>query len=303
MIRSSLVLCFIGTLLCSHVRAQDAVFISEFVASNSNGLRDENGDFSDWIEIFNSGTNTVNLDGWFLTDTEGNLTRWRFPATNLPPSGFLVVFASGKDRAVPGAPLHTDFNLSAGGEYLALVRPDGMTVASEFAPFPEQVSNISYGVGQNLQVTLLVSNTSPARVFVATNDIGSSWITNSFNDSGWMAGTNGVGYQSYVPGFAVRNIRANIGVCDLSAAENVLVDPARQAGVFTVTAPVINYLNTGAGANFASDVTFPGFTINVDENNFVLEATGIITIPATGSWTFGVNSDDGFSVTIGANTF
>ena len=303
MIRSSVLLCFIGTLLCSHLRAQDTVFISEFVASNSNGLRDEDGDFSDWIEIFNSGTNTVNLDGWFLTDTEGNLTRWRFPATNLPPSGFMVVFASGKNRAVSGAPLHANFNLSAGGEYLALVRPDGVTVASEFAPFPEQVSNISYGVGQNLQVTLLVSNTSPARVFVATNDIGNSWITNSFNDSAWMAGTNGVGYQSYVPGFAVRNIRANIGVCDLATAENVLVDPARQAAVFNATAPTINYLSTGSGANFGGDVTFPGFTLNVDENNFVLEATAIITIPAAGAWTFGVNSDDGFSVTVGANTF
>ena len=46
--------------------------------------------------------------------------------------------------------------------------------------------------------------------------------------NGWIAGTNGVGYQSYVPGFAVRNIRANIGVCDLATAENVLGDPARE---------------------------------------------------------------------------
>src|SRR6187549_1504146 len=102
MIRSSALLCFAITLLVTHVRAQDAVFISEFVASNSNGLRDEDGDFSDWIEIFNSGTNMVNMDGWFLTDTADNLTRWRFPATNLPAGRFLVVFASGKRRAVPG---------------------------------------------------------------------------------------------------------------------------------------------------------------------------------------------------------
>lgn len=302
MIRSSL-LCIAALFFCAPLSAQDTVFISEFVASNSNGLRDENGDYSDWIEIFNGGTNTVNLDGWFLTDTEGNLTRWRFPATNLPPNNFLIVFASSKNRAVPGAPLHANFGLSAGGEYLALVRPDGVTVASEFAPFPEQFSNISYGIGQNLQAIVLVSNTSPARVFVATNDIGRSWISNSFNDSAWIAGTNGVGYQSYVSGFAVRNIRANGGVCDLSAAEAVLADPARQAAVFAVTAPVINYVNAGGGANFGGDVTYPGFTINVDENNFVTEATGILTIPTSGAWTFGVNSDDGFSVTIGANTF
>src|SRR5688572_30623476 len=245
--------CLAAVLFCAPLSAQDTVFISEFVASNSNGLRDEDNDFSDWIEIFNGGTNTVNLDGWFLTDTAGNLTRWRFPATNLPPNGFLVVFASSKNRAVPGAPLHANFSLSAGGEYLALVRPDGVTVASEFAPFPEQMPNISYGIGQNLQVTVLVSNTSPARVFVATNDIGRSWISNSFNDSAWIAGTNGVGYQSYVAGFAVRNMRANGSVCDLAAAEAVLADPARQAAVFAVTAPTINYLNTESGANFGGD--------------------------------------------------
>ena len=303
MIRSIRVFCFACALLCTHVTAAESVFISEFVASNSNGLRDEDGDFSDWLEIFNGGTNTVNLDGWFLTDTEGNLTRWRFPATNLPPNRFLVVFASSKNRAVAGAPLHANFSLSAGGEYLALVRPDGVTVASEFAPFPPQMPNISYGIAQDVNVTLLVSNISPAHVYVATNDIGRSWISNSFNDATWLAGTNGVGYQSFVAGFAVRNIRANIGVCDLSTAEAVLADPARQAAVFTATAPAINYLNTGGGANFGGDVTFPGFTINVDENNFVTEAVGIITIPTPGSWTFGVNSDDGFSVTIGPNTF
>src|SRR6185503_17963302 len=134
---------FILLALCagSLVSAQN-VSISEFLASNTSGLKDEDGEFSDWIEIFNGGTTTVNLNGWFLTDSPGNLTRWRFPATNVPPNGFLIVFASSKNRAVPGAPLHANFSLSAGGEYLALVRPDGITIASEFAP-AEQFPNVS----------------------------------------------------------------------------------------------------------------------------------------------------------------
>ncbi len=284
--------------------ASDSLIITEFLASNSNGLQDEDGDFSDWVEIFNAGTNAVNMDGWFLTDSPGNLTRWRFPAVNLSPNSFLIVFASSKNRTVPGAPLHANFGLNASGEYLALIKPDGVTIASEFAPaFPDQLPNVSYGVGQNLQVTLLVSNTSPAMVYVPTNDIGRSWVSNTFNDSTWRAGTNGVGYQAFVTGFAVRNIRANVGVCDLGTAENVLANPAQQIAVFTATAPTINYVNTESGANFGGDATFPGFTIGVDENNFVTEATGIITIPVAGSWTFGVNSDDGFSVTVGNNTF
>jgi len=283
----------------------DTVTISEFAASNTSGLRDEDGDYSDWIELINSGTATANLDGWFLTDSPANLTKWRFPATNLPPSGFLVVFASGKSRAVAGAPLHASFQLSAGGEYLALVKPDGVTIASEFAPqFPEQFANISYGIGQNLQVTSLVSNKSAATVFIPTNSaLGAAWTAVVFDDSAWSAGTNGVGYETYVSGFAVKNIRANIGVCDLATADSVLANPSQQAAVFTANAGVVNYVNSGSGANFSGDVTFPGFTINVDIENFVLEATGIITIPTSGNWTFGVNSDDGFRVDLGANTF
>ncbi|HTD65555.1 MAG TPA: lamin tail domain-containing protein, partial [Candidatus Limnocylindria bacterium] len=285
--------------------AAETVFISEFLASNNGGLRDEDGASPDWIEIFNSGSNTVNLDGWFLTDDSSVLTMWRIPSTNVPPNGFLIVFASGKNRATPGAPLHANFSLGAGGEYLALVHPDGITIANDFpAPFQEQFANISYGVAQNLLVTRLASNTSPARIFVPTNgNLGTTWTATAFNDSAWRAGTNGAGYETYVAGFAIRNIRANSGVCDLSAADAVLANPSQQASVFTETRAVVNYVNTEGGANFGGDATFPGLTIGVDINNFVLEAAGILTIPSAGNWTFGVNSDDGFRVDIGANTF
>lgn len=123
------------------------IVISEFLAANNAGLQDEDGDTSDWIEIHNADTNAVNLAGWRLTDDAEDLNKWTLPATNLPPGGFLVVFASGKNRTTPGLPLHTSFNLSAAGEYLALIEPDGFTVASEYAPtFPAQLDNVSYGV-------------------------------------------------------------------------------------------------------------------------------------------------------------
>ncbi|MCG7755020.1 lamin tail domain-containing protein, partial [Flavihumibacter cheonanensis] len=93
--------------------------------------------------LYNAGTNLVNLLGWCLTDDAGNPSQWRFPNTNLPPGRFLVVFASNKDRRIPGAPLHTNFRLAAEGEFLALLRPDGLTVASQFAPqFPPQSANV-----------------------------------------------------------------------------------------------------------------------------------------------------------------
>jgi hypothetical protein len=283
------------------VSTKGQVIISEFMADNKSTLADENGQFPDWVEIYNTSTNTMNLNGWSLTDDPTHVARWFFPATNLTAKGFMVVFADGTNRVVLGQPLHADFSLKASGEYLALLKPDG-TPASEFAPtFPEQFPDISYGVAQNVTTNALAVSGAPAKVLVPANGtLGSTWAQAGFNDSSWISGTTGVGYETAVAGFAVYNYVANIGVCDLATAQGVISNPAQQSAVFAENAAVINYLNTGASANYGNDRTFPGLTINADQDNFVIEATATITIPAPGNWTFGVNSDDGFSLTIGS---
>lgn len=124
--------------------------INEFVASNSGSLDDEDGEASDWIEIYNPGPDPVNLDQWGLSDNANSLTKWRFPAVTLAPNQYLIVFASDKNRRVPGLPLHTNFKLSADGEYLGLTKADGVTIVDQYAPaFPEQFTDISYGHGIN----------------------------------------------------------------------------------------------------------------------------------------------------------
>jgi hypothetical protein len=125
--------------------------ITEFMASNKTILTDEDGDYSDWIEIYNPDVAAVNLQNWSLTDSAQKKTKWQFPAITIPAGGYLVVFASSKDRSDPAQPLHTNFSLSADGEYLGLIEPDGTTVATEFSPaFPSQENDISYGVTQPL---------------------------------------------------------------------------------------------------------------------------------------------------------
>jgi hypothetical protein len=123
------------------------VRINEFVAANISGLKDENGEFVDWIELYNYGANTVNLAGWSLSDDREDPGRWIFSATNLAARKFLLVFASGKDRRT-GTNLHTNFKLNANGSYLGLYNGESPRVAvSEFAPeFPEQRNNYSYGL-------------------------------------------------------------------------------------------------------------------------------------------------------------
>ena len=171
------------------VQGQDVV-ISEFLTSNNVGIRDENGERVDWIEIFNRGTGTVNLLNWKLRDSSDE---WVFPATNLAPGRLLLVFASEKNRRVPGAPLHTNFRLSSGGEYLGLIRPDD-TVASEFSPYEPQVPDVSYGFGERTTNQVWVGTNASLRALVPNAGTGASWTATNYNDSAWILGTNGVGF-------------------------------------------------------------------------------------------------------------
>ncbi|PYK61573.1 MAG: hypothetical protein DME21_08730, partial [Verrucomicrobia bacterium] len=189
-------------LICLMMLARSAtaqVIISEFMADNKKTLADENGQFPDWIEIYNTSAGTVNLNGWSLTDDPTRQARWFFPATNLTAKGFMVIFASGTNRAVLGQPLHADFSLKASGEYLALVKPDG-TVASEFAPaFPQQFPDVSYGLGQDVTTNRLVASGAPANVLIPSGGtLGLTWTQTAFNDSSWNSGTTGVGYETAV---------------------------------------------------------------------------------------------------------
>ncbi|HNQ90952.1 MAG TPA: CotH kinase family protein, partial [Verrucomicrobiota bacterium] len=125
--------------------AAPGVFLSEIMADNRKTLNDEDGESSDWIEVANPGEEPANLAGWHLTDDAGELRRWAFPDVDVPARGYLLVFASGKDRSIPTGKLHTNFKLAAEGGYVALVDPSGRVV-SDFAPgYPQQWTDVSYG--------------------------------------------------------------------------------------------------------------------------------------------------------------
>ncbi len=140
--------------LCASESITARVVISEFMASNDTTINDGDRNSSDWIELHNFGAADIDLAGWHLTDRPNNLTKWRFPAVVVPAGGHLVVFASNQsidDYVDRGGNVHTNFSLSAGGEFLGLVEPDGVTIAHSYAPaFPPQVTDISYGVAADL---------------------------------------------------------------------------------------------------------------------------------------------------------
>jgi hypothetical protein len=127
------------------LKPASSVRISEFMADNRLTLKDEDGDFSDWIELSNSSDSPASLAGWFLTDDSTFLNQWRFPDVSIPGRGFLLVYASAKNKTNATARLHANFKLASGGGYLALV-DSATTVVSEFAPaYPPQWADVAYG--------------------------------------------------------------------------------------------------------------------------------------------------------------
>ena len=175
------------------------VIITEFMASNNGVIDDEDGESSDWIEIYNTGPALVNLDGFYLTDDQTELTKWRIPNVTIAVEDFVVVFASAKDRDDPDSELHTNFRLSASGDYVALIDSDGTTVLSEFGPdFPEQFEDVSYGLeqtGNTTNITFLQTGADCRRV-VPTGSLGLAWTAQGFDDASWPAATTGIGYEN-----------------------------------------------------------------------------------------------------------
>ncbi len=77
------------------------ILINEFMASNSNTIADEDGDFSDWIELYNPTQQAVDLEGWGLSDNVTKPFKWIFPEVTIKPGEYLLVWASGKNRVPP----------------------------------------------------------------------------------------------------------------------------------------------------------------------------------------------------------
>ncbi|MEO1836730.1 MAG: lamin tail domain-containing protein, partial [Akkermansiaceae bacterium] len=113
------------------------LLISEIMPGTEHDHLDEEGKRNDWVELHNSGSEEISLEGHALTDDPENLLKWEFPAGSLKPGDYLTVFASGKDRKGRKF-LHTNFKLKSEGEYLALVLVKGRRILQEFSPaFPK----------------------------------------------------------------------------------------------------------------------------------------------------------------------
>ena len=119
------------------------VVINEVMASN--GFY-ENGEAYDWIELYNDGKETVNLSGWYLSDSKKDPMKWSFPqGTKLKAGKYLTVFCTGEDGISPGKgdTFYTGYSISASGETLILTDSDGAEL--QRVKLPQQYGCVSWG--------------------------------------------------------------------------------------------------------------------------------------------------------------
>ena len=120
------------------------LFINEFMASNGSILKDENGDYEDWIELYNAGETDVNIGGMYLTDNFRECARWKIPDTVIIAGGYLLFWADNEETE---GPLHTDFKLNASnGEEIGLYDTEAHGVLLiDSISFNTQQRDTSYG--------------------------------------------------------------------------------------------------------------------------------------------------------------
>jgi len=148
------------------------IVINEFMASNNTTQADQDGEFDDWIELYNNGTTAIDLDGYSLSDDATDLVQWAFPAgTTIAAGGYLVVWA---DNDIAQAGLHANFKLSSAAETIYLVNTSGNIV--DEVSYIAQTTDISYGrypngTGnfQTMSPTFNAENTNTTSVTTVSN--------------------------------------------------------------------------------------------------------------------------------------
>ena len=139
--------------------AAQPVVINELLAINETINMDEAGEYDDWIELWNYSDLQVDLSRHYLTDVNDDLEKWQFPDSGvmINPGEFLIIWCD--DDQEQGS-LHTNFKLSSGGEYLAMVLPDGQTILDSIT-FPVQNQDVSYGRSADAQDQWIYMTPSP----------------------------------------------------------------------------------------------------------------------------------------------
>jgi len=143
MIKETLIIIILVSLMSVKLVSQD-IIINELQSSNFTTILDYDGEASDWVELYNSGSTLQNLQDYYLSDDADELDKWEFPDVAIPAGEFLLVWASGKDIIYNNGEVHTNFKIKSSGEEIFLVNPDGTTVIDQ-SPAQALQADMSFG--------------------------------------------------------------------------------------------------------------------------------------------------------------
>ena len=168
---------WLWTFIACEQPAQIRLYISEFMSHNTVTHATDEGEYFDWIELHNGGTEPINLDGFGLSDNSKKPSKWTFPYIVVNPNERLLVYASNENRTDPSTALHTNFQLKRKGEELVLTDNHGNTLQS-IAPVLLW-SDISWGSLGHGQPGGYFTTPTPSE----TNDPGIVWQVESLHNS------------------------------------------------------------------------------------------------------------------------
>jgi hypothetical protein len=122
------------------ISPESSVVINELMAVNTTIVTDQNGEYDDWIEMYNKSSVLLDLSGYYISDSKENTAKWEIPAgTTVPARGFLIIWA---DKDTTQAGLHSNFKLSSAGEKLYFVNPDQLII--DEVEYPSQTLELAY---------------------------------------------------------------------------------------------------------------------------------------------------------------
>ena len=170
-----------------------SLVINEVMAGNSTAVADQNGEYDDWVELYNKANFSINLSGYYLSDNENDLTKWSFPNVSIPANGYLIVWCDTAGTTQSG--LHTTYRLSADQEEVYLTNPLGVVVdAVHFvnAPTDKGYARVPNGSGPMIYQNHTFSDNNSPVTSIENVNVNSNLraYPNPSNEKLYILGTN-----------------------------------------------------------------------------------------------------------------
>lgn len=258
----------VSALLLLAAPAARAVVVNEFLAWNWNTNTDEDGEWEDWIELYNTAATPVNLAGYTMTDDPTTPGKWTFPNVWIGGRGYLRVWASNKDRTTVGQPLHTNFRLERSGEFLGLYDPVGAPV--DTLTYSGQYEDTSYGRKPDGGATW-VFFTSPTPGWSNNTSVSAPGFAADPDfslEAGIHPGPAAVALSSVTPGAQIRYVQ---GGAEPTEASPVYTTP------LSITTPTVIRAQTYVPGLFPSKVVTKTYIVNFTSSMPVIS---VVTDPA-----------------------